>query len=92
MVFAVVKTCLSGITVESNAPTETVVAILTSSKAIVNVPADPAVLTTIISVTTAVVEDGTVYKVVVVVVVAAPRKSALVSVAISYYLSFRVLP
>jgi hypothetical protein len=37
-----------------------VVAIETSSSAIVNVPDDAAVLTTIISVTTVVVEDGTV--------------------------------
>jgi|SanBayMetagenome_1026888.scaffolds.fasta_scaffold14945_2 hypothetical protein len=92
IVFAVASTCFNGITVELKAPTDTVVAIDTSSRAIVNVPADPAVLTTIISVTTVVVEEGTVYNVVVVVVVAAPRKSALVNVAISYYLSFKLPP
>jgi hypothetical protein len=92
MVLPVVSTCFIGIIVESVAATVTVVAMLTSSNAIVKVPELPAVLTTIISVTTAVVEAGTVYNVVVVVVVAAPRKSALVVVAISYYLSFRLLP
>jgi len=58
----------------------------------VNVYADEPVLVTAIFDTTVVVDAGTVYSTVVVVVVAAPRNSALVNVAISYYLSFRGHP
>jgi hypothetical protein len=54
----------------------------------VNVYADEPVLVTAIFDTTVVVDAGTVYSTVVVVVVAAPRNSALVNVAISYYLSY----
>ena len=63
----------------------------TPSKAIVAVDADAAVFDITMFVTTAVVEDGTVYKVVL-DVVAAVRASTLVVVAISYYLSIRVRP
>jgi hypothetical protein len=62
------------------------------ARAIVNVPAVPAVLVTAMLVTIVVVEEGTVYRVVPTVVVAAPRNSTLVFVAISYYLSFRLHP
>jgi hypothetical protein len=89
MVLPVASTCFIGIIVESVAATVTVVAIDKSSNAIVKVPALPAVFTTMISVTIAVVEDGTVYRVVVVVVVAAPRKSALGVVGIYILLSIR---
>jgi hypothetical protein len=71
------KTCLISNTVESLADTLTVVAKFTLSKAIVYVPADPAVLVTTMLVTTAMVLAGTVYKVVDVVVVAAPRNKTL---------------
>ena len=60
IVCVVANTCLSGITVESYAPTVTVVAIDTSLSAIVKVPDVPAVLVTTMSVTTVVVDDGTV--------------------------------
>jgi len=86
MVLLADKTCLSGITVESFAATATAVAILMPASASVNVPALPDVFVTTISVTTVVVDAGTVYKVVAVLVVAAPLKSALVVVAINYYL------
>jgi hypothetical protein len=52
----------------------------------VNVAAEPAVLVTTMLVTTVVVDAGTVYRVVL-DVAAAVRASALVVVAISYYLS-----
>ena len=57
----------------------------------VNVPADAAVLVTTMLLTTVVVAEGTVYRVVD-VVAAAVRARTLVTVAISYYLSFRVRP
>jgi hypothetical protein len=69
-------------TVESLAPTKVVTAKGTSARLRVNVPDEPDVLVTTMLVTTAVVLEGTVYKVVVVVVVAAPRKSALAVVGI----------
>jgi hypothetical protein len=86
IVCVAVKTCLMSITVESSAPTVTVVAKLVPAKAIVNVPVLAAVLVTIILVITVVVADGVVYSVVVVVVVAAPRNKVFDTVAISYYL------
>jgi len=73
MVLVATRDCFIGITVESYAPTVTVVARLVPAKPMVNEPAVPAVLVTIISVTTVVVDAGTVYKVVLVVVDAAPR-------------------
>jgi hypothetical protein len=57
----------------------------TSSRSIVKVPADAAVLATAMLVITVVVADGTVYSVVL-DVAAAVLASALVIVAISYYL------
>jgi hypothetical protein len=86
MVFAVAKTCFNGITVVSYAATVTVAAILTSSSEMVKEPAVAAVLATEISVTTAVVELGTVYKVVLVVVVAAPRNRTF-DVVVGIYFS-----
>jgi hypothetical protein len=68
------------------AATATVVATAVPAIASVNVPAVPAVFVTIIFVNTVVVDDGVVYRTVAVFVVAAPRKSALVVVAISSYL------
>jgi hypothetical protein len=58
----------------------------TSSSNRVNVAEDDAVLATAILVTTVVVAEGVVYRVVL-DVAAAPRKSTLEVVAISYYLS-----
>ena len=84
IVFVVASTCFKSIIVESKAPTETVVAIDTSSRSKLNVPAVPVVLVTTMLVTTVVVDAGTVYRVVL-DVAAAPRTSALVVVAISYY-------
>jgi hypothetical protein len=80
------KTCFKSIVVMLFAATETPDAIDTPSKARVNVPEDPAVLATTMFVTTAVVADGTVYKVVAVLVDAAVLASTLLVVAISYYL------
>jgi hypothetical protein len=57
-----------------------------SSSKIVNVAAVAALLATAILVTTVVVAEGVVYRVVL-DVAAAPRKSTLEVVAISYYLS-----
>jgi len=76
MVLVVANVCFKEMDVESFAPTATAEAIDTPSRARVKVCEEPDVFATKISVTTAVVEDGTVYRVVVVVVVAAPRKSA----------------
>jgi IMP cyclohydrolase len=84
IVFAVASTCFKSMTVESRAPTVTVVPIDTSSRSNVNVAAVDAVLVTTMLLTTVVVDDGTVYRVVL-DVAAAPRKRALVAVAISYY-------
>jgi hypothetical protein len=84
IVFVAASTCFISIIVESYAPTVTVVAIETSSRSNVNVPDVPAVLVTTIFVTTAVVADGTVYRVVL-DVAAAVLARALVTVAISYY-------
>jgi len=84
IVFVVASTCFISIIVESYAPTVTVVAIDTSSSSKLNVPAEPAVLVTTMLVTTVVVDAGTVYRVVL-DVAAAPLKSALDVVAISYY-------
>ena len=84
IVWVAVRTCFRSMTVESLAPTVTVVARLVPPSPKVKVPAVPAVLVTMILVTTVVVEEGTVYKVVVVVVVAAPLKRVLLDVAISY--------
>ena len=79
-------TCFNCIIVESFAPTVTVLASTISSINNSKVPLDDAVLATTISVTTVVVDVvGTVYRVVL-DVDAAPRKSVLVVVAISYYL------
>jgi hypothetical protein len=86
IVFVVASTCLSEIIVESLAPIVTVEAIETSSRSKVKLPAVPVVFVTTMSVTIVVVDAGTVYRVVL-VSAAAPRKSALVVVAISYYLS-----
>jgi hypothetical protein len=58
----------------------------TSSRNRVNVPADAAVLATAMLVTTAVVDDGTVYSVAT-DVAADVLTRALLTVAISYYLS-----
>ena len=69
IVWAALSTCLTSSTVESFAPTAVVTANGTSARLSVKVPADPAVLVTTMLVTTAVVLEGTVYKVVVVVVV-----------------------
>ena len=69
----------------------TVVASDVPLRASVNVPAVPAVLVITILVTTVVVAEGTVYSVPD-DVANAPRPNALVVVAISYYLSFRVRP
>jgi len=74
------------IIVESSAPTRTVVAKLVPPRAMVKVPEELAVLVITMLVTTAVVAEGTVYKVVEVVVVAAPRNKVLDIVAINYYL------
>jgi hypothetical protein len=63
------------ITLESKAPTVTVVAKFVPFRPNVKVPGELVVLVTTMLVTTAVVADGTVYKVVEVVVVAAPLKS-----------------
>jgi hypothetical protein len=75
IVWAAIKTCFRSITVESKAPTVTVVARFVPPKPIVKVPEALAVLVITMLVTTAVVSAGTVYKVVEVVVVAAPLKS-----------------
>jgi hypothetical protein len=83
IIFVVVRTCFIGILSESFAEIGTVVAIDTPSSVNVNVAADAAVLTTSISVTTVVVDAGTVYRVVL-DVAAAPLKRALVVVAIVY--------
>jgi hypothetical protein len=74
-VVPVVKTCLMSSTIESFAAIEIASDKRTLSSDRVNVPALAAVLVTTMLVTTAVVADGTVYKVVLVVVVAAPLKS-----------------
>ena len=63
----------------------------TASKVIVNVAAVAAELVTTMLVITAVVDAGTVYRVAL-DVAAAVLARALVVVAISYYLSFRVRP
>jgi len=68
------------------AATAVVVCSATPLSAMVNVPAEPAVLVTPMLVTTVVVDAGTVYRVVD-DVAAAVRASTLVVVAISYYLS-----
>ena len=88
IVFVAAITCFNGIIVESLAPTATAVAMLVPFNANVKVAEDVAVFVTTMLVTTVVVADGTVYNVVPVDVVAAPRNSALVVVAISYYLSY----
>jgi hypothetical protein len=75
IVLVVARTCLISSTTESFAPTDTASASNTSLRETVKVPADEAVLATTRFVTTAVVAEGTVYKVVLVVVVAAPLKS-----------------
>jgi hypothetical protein len=75
IVWVAVRTCLRSITVESIAPTVTVVARFVPARPIVKLALLPAVFVTTMLVTTAVVLDGTVYKVVLVVVVAAPLKS-----------------
>jgi hypothetical protein len=90
IVFVVANTCFNGITVESLAATITVVAIETPSSAIVKVAWVAAVLVTTISVITAVVADGTVYRVVL-DVAAAALTSALLVVAISYYFLLVIL-
>ncbi len=61
-----------------------------SSNKIVNVPAVDVPFATTMFVTTAVVEDGTVYSVVL-DVAAAPLKRAFVNVAVSYYLRVLVV-
>jgi hypothetical protein len=66
----------------------TVGSMLTLSNATVTVDAVAAVLDTTMFETTVVVADGTVYSVVPVLVVNAVRANALVTVAISYYLSY----
>jgi hypothetical protein len=86
IIFVVATTCF-----KSNAAVElaAIAASLnrsTESSVIVNVAAVAAELVTTILVTTAVVDDGTVYRVVL-DVAAAVRASAFVSVAIIYYLS-----
>jgi hypothetical protein len=86
IVCVAVKICLISKTVESFAPTVTVVARFVPPNPSVNVPALDAVLVIIILVTIVVVADGTVYSVVL-DVAAAPRKSVFEVVAISYYLS-----
>jgi len=86
IVFVVASTCFKSIIVESLAPTVTVVAIDTSSRSNVNEPAVLVVLVTTMLVITVVVDAGTVYSVAD-DVAKAPRASALVVVAISYYLS-----
>ncbi len=86
IVFAVASTCFKSMTVESRAPTVTVVPIDTSSRSNVNVAAVDAVLVTTMLLTTVVVDDGTVYSVVL-DVAAAPRNSAFVSVGIDDSLS-----
>lgn len=60
MVCVADNTCLIWMTVESLAATVTFSAMRVPLSDIVNVPADPAVLVTTISVTTVVVADGTV--------------------------------
>lgn len=84
IVFVVARTCLREMLIESFAETGTAVAIDTPSSAKVKVAPEAAVLTTSISVTTVVVDAGTVYSVVL-DVDAAPLKRTLVTVAISYY-------
>lgn len=83
IVCAAASVCLISITVESLPPTAICDAKLVPPSARVNVPADTDVLVTMIDVTTAVVNEGTVYSVVPVEVVAAPRKSAFEIVGIS---------
>jgi len=72
IIFVAARTCLSDILIESFAAIATVVAIATPSKVRVNVAADAAVFVITISVTTVVVDAGTVYRVVL-DVAAAPR-------------------
>jgi hypothetical protein len=87
IVSVAVRVCFISITTESSAPTATVVAKLVLPRPKVKVPLELSVLVTTMLVTTAVVAEGTVYRVVEVVVVAAPRNKVLDIVAISYYLS-----
>jgi hypothetical protein len=88
----VASTCFRSMYAVELAAIGAVVCNAVPARPIVNVPAVPAVLVIAILVTIVVVEEGTVYRVVPTVVVAAPRNSALVVVAISYYLSFRGHP
>ena len=82
IVLVAASDCLHGITTESLPPIAMVFDNRTPSRYKVNVPADAEVLLTIMSVTTVVVPDGTVYRVVVSVVDAAPRYRGLERMAI----------
>jgi hypothetical protein len=84
IILVVARTCFKSIVIESFAGIAVVVAIETPSKVSVNVAAVAAVFVTKMLVITVVVDEGTVYRVVL-DVAAAPRNSALVNVAISYY-------
>jgi hypothetical protein len=90
IVFVVASTCFKSMYTEELAAIAVVVCNATPSRERLNVPAVPAVLVTTIFVITAVVEEGTVYRVVL-DVAAAVRARALVVVAISYYLPFLIL-
>jgi hypothetical protein len=81
--FVAARTCFIGILIESFAAITTDVPIDTPSNVRVNVWDEDEVLTTSISVTTVVVDAGTVYRVVLDVAAAALTR-ALVVVAISY--------
>jgi hypothetical protein len=86
IVLVVARTCFKSIAVIELAATDTSFANATSSNNKSNVAPLDAVLVITILVTIAVVDDGTVYSVVL-DVDAAPRNRALLTVAISYYLS-----
>ena len=87
IVFVVAKTCFRSMYAVEFAAIAESFCISISSNNIVNVAAVPAVLHIAILDITVVVDAGTVYRVAL-DVDAAPRKSALVIVAIIYYLSY----
>jgi hypothetical protein len=91
IILVVASTCFKSIVIVELAAIATVLNKSTASSWIVNVAADAAELVTTILLITVVVDAGTVYSVVD-DVAKAPRASALVVVAISYYLSIRGHP
>jgi hypothetical protein len=85
------RTCLISITVESNAPTVTVVAMLVPAKEMLKVPDALAVFATTMLVTTVVVAAGVVYTVVADPPTKTdPRNKVFDTVAINYYLQIKL--